>query len=206
MQILNKYLKKKTREKRSIISIGNNDLVCDFESLKSFSCGIQPLDEFIHSELEIYSKNHYCSAYSVSTKNRSDDVVAVFALAFDSIVLETDDFEEMNSGISDTWRPKIEENHRIKFENKSVYPALEIAYLAVREDYQHKNLGKAIVDEIAAYAKRQTLAGCVFLTVKAYHTSKHSALGFYQKCHFAKLTPRQQGEVWPMFRTLWCDE
>ena len=112
----------------------------------------------------------------------------------------------MNSGISDTWSPKVEENHRIKFENKSVYPALEIAYLAVREDYQHKNLGKAIVDEIAAYAKRQTLAGCVFLTVKAYHTSNHSALGFYQKCHFAKLTPRQQGEVWPMFRTLWCDE
>lgn len=181
-------------------------IISDFESLKSFSCGIQPLDEFIHSELEIYSKNHYCSAYSVSTVNGNDDVVAVFALAFDSIVLETDDFEEMNSGISDTWRPKVEEKHRIKFENKSVYPALEIAYLAVREDYQHKNLGKAIVDEIAEYARRQTLAGCVFLTVKAYHTSSHSALGFYQKCHFAKLTPRQQGEVWPMFRTLWCDE
>ena len=52
-------------------------IISDFESLKSFSCGIQPLDEFIHSELEIYSKNHYCSAYSVSTKNRSDDVVAL---------------------------------------------------------------------------------------------------------------------------------
>ncbi len=181
-------------------------IISDFGSLKSFSCGIQPLDEFIHSELEIYSKNHYCSAYSVSTKYKSDDVVAVFALAFDSIGLESDDFEEMNSGISDTWRPKVEEDHRIKFENKSVYPAIEIAYLAVREDYQHKNLGKAIVDEIAEYAKRQTLAGCVFLTVKAYHTSSHSALGFYQRCHFAKLTPRQQGEVWPMFRTLWCDE
>lgn len=181
-------------------------IISDFESLKSFSCGIQPLNEFIHSELEIYSKNHYCSAYAVSTKNGSKDIVAVFALAFDSIVLETDDFEEMNRGISDTWRPKVEENHRIKFENKSVYPALEIAYLAVREDYQHKNLGKAIVDEIAEYARRQTLAGCVFLTVKAYHTSSHSALGFYQKCHFAKLSPRQQGEVWPMFRTLWCDE
>lgn len=88
-------------------------IISDFGSLKSFSCGIQPLDEFIHSELEIYSKNHYCSAYSVSTKDRSDDIVAVFALAFDSIGLESDDFEEMNSGISDTWRPKVEENHRI---------------------------------------------------------------------------------------------
>ena len=25
------------------------------------------------------------------------------------------------------------------------------------------------------------------------------------KCHFAKLTPRGQGEVWPMCRTLWCE-
>lgn len=102
--------------------------------------------------------------------------MAVFALAFDSIVLETDDFDDMNSGFSETWRPNVLENSRIEFENKSVYPTLEIAYLVVRKDFQHKNLGKAIVDVIAEYARRQTLAGCVFLTVKAYHTSRHSAL------------------------------
>ena len=181
-------------------------LIADFESLKSFSCGIESLNDFIHSGLEVYSKNHYCSAYSVLAKNASKDIVAIFALAFDSIVLDSDDFDEMNSGFSETQRPKIEENYRIEFENKSVYPALEIAYLAVRNDCQHNNLGKAIVDEIAEYAKRQTLAGCVFLTVKAYHTDRHSAVGFYQKCHFAKLTPLPQGEVWPMFRTLWCEE
>ena len=180
-------------------------LISDFESLLSFSCGVKSLNDFIHSELEVYAKNHYCSAYLVSTKNGRKDTVAIFALAFDSIVLDADDFEEMNSGTSDTGRPQVDENHRIKFENKSVYPALEIAYLAVSEDFQHKNVGKAIVDEIAEYARRQTLAGCVFLTVKAYHTRDYSALGFYQKCHFAKLTPRQQGEVWPMFRTLWCE-
>ena len=181
-------------------------LITDFESLKSFSCGIQSLDDFVHSGLEVYSKNHYCSAYAVSTKNESKDIVAVFALAFDSIVLDTDDFDEMNNGYSETWRPNVEDNSRIEFESKSVYPALEIAYLVVRDGFQHKHLGKAIVDEIAEYARRQTLAGCVFLTVKAYHTSSHSALGFYQKCHFAKLTPLPKGEVWPMFRTLWCDE
>ena len=181
-------------------------LITDFELLESFSCGIQSLDDFIHSGLEVYSKNHYCSAYAVSTKNRRRNIVAIFALAFDSIVLETDDFDDMNSGFYETWRPNVLENSRIEFENKSVYPALEIAYLVVRKDFQHKNLGKAIVDEIAEYARRQTLAGCVFLTVKAYHTSRHSALGFYQKCHFAKLTPLPKGEVWPMFRTLWCDD
>ena len=61
---------------------------------------------------------------------------------------------------------------------KSVYPALEIAYLAVDKKFQAKHLGTAIVDEIARYAKAQTLAGCVFLTVKAYHTSEYSTLSF----------------------------
>ena len=49
-------------------------LITDFELLKSFSCGIQSLDDFIHSGLEVYSKNHYCAAYAVSTKNGSRDI------------------------------------------------------------------------------------------------------------------------------------
>ena len=73
-------------------------LISDFESLLSFSCGVKSLNDFIHSELEVYAKNHYCSAYLVSTKNGRKDTVAIFALAFDSIVLDADDFEEMNSG------------------------------------------------------------------------------------------------------------
>ena len=77
-------------------------LITDFVLLESFSCGIQSLDDFIHSGLEVYSKNHYCSAYAVSTKNRRRNIVAIFALAFDSIVLETDDFDDMNSGFSET--------------------------------------------------------------------------------------------------------
>ncbi len=177
-------------------------LISDFKSLLSFSCGVKPLDDFIHSELEIYSSNHYCSAYSVAAKD-SGRIVAIFALSFDSIVLDSDDFEEMNNGLSETWCPKVNDSHRIQFENKSVYPALEIAYLAVHKDCQSRHLGSAIVNEIAEFARRQTLAGCVFLTVKAYHTKDHSALSFYQKCHFARLTPCPQGEVWPMFRTLW---
>ena len=46
-------------------------LISDFESLLSFSCGVKSLNDFIHSELEVYAKNHYCSAYLVSTKKRS---------------------------------------------------------------------------------------------------------------------------------------
>lgn len=180
-------------------------LITDFGTLSSFNCGIQTLDEFIHSELEVYTENHYCSSYSVISKEKKE-VVAVFALAFDSIILDEDDFMDMDEGISEAGRPKVNEQHRISFESKSVYPALEIAYLAVKKDYQSIHLGRAIINEIASYAKRQTLAGCVFLTVKAYHTKSYSSLEFYHKCHFARLTPVPRGYVWPMFRTLWSDE
>lgn len=180
-------------------------LVSDFGSVANFSCGVKPMDDFIHSELEIYTKNHYCSTYYVKSKH-NDEVAAIFALSFDSLVLDSDDFDDMNTCASGTDRPDVDESCRTRFEEKSVYPALEIAYLAVDQKFQARHLGTAIVDEIARYAKAQTLAGCIFLTVKAYHTNEHSALSFYQKCRFARLTATPRGDVWPMFKTLWYEE
>ena len=55
-------------------------------------------------------------------------------------------------------------------------------------------------------ARNQKVSGCVFLTVNALHTSAYSAVGFYEKNHFAKLTPVPQMDVWPMYRTLWLKE
>jgi GNAT superfamily N-acetyltransferase len=177
----------------------------DFEDLSDFLCGIKPMDEFIHSRLEIYTKNHYCSTYYV--KPRGDKkIAALFALSFDSIVLDYNDFDEMNTGMSDTDRPRVDEATRIDFEEKSVYPALEIAYLAVDEQFQRKHLGKAIIEEIVRHAKEQTLGGCLFLTVQAYHTKDYSAQTFYQKCRFAKLSATPKGDVWPMYKTLWCED
>lgn len=180
------------------------ELLSDFKLLSDFNCGVKPMDDFIHSDLEIYTKNHYCSTYCV--KASSGKVAALFALSFDSIILDPDDFEDINIGASETDRPKVDEQTRSDFENKYVYPALEIAYLAVDSQYQKMHLGSAIIEEIVKYAKTQTLAGCIFLTVKAYHTKEYSAFSFYEKCRFARLTAIPKGEVWPMFKTLWCDD
>lgn len=177
-------------------------LLSDFEKLSDFECGVKPMDEFIQSRLKIYTRNHYCSTYYVKAKGNGA-LCALFALSFDSIVLEPDDFEDINSRVSGTDKVDVDEDTRTEFEEKSVYPALEIAYLAVDKRYQRKHLGKAIIDEIVRHAKEQTLAGCIFLTVRAYHTEEYSALRFYQKCRFAKLSPTPKGEVWPMYKTLW---
>lgn len=180
------------------------ELLSDFKLLSDFNCGVKPMDDFIHSDLEIYTKNHYCSTYCV--KASSGKVAALFALSLGSIILDPDDFEDINIGASETDRPKVDEQTRSDFENKYVYPALEIAYLAVDSQYQKMHLGSAIIEEIVKYAKTQTLAGCIFLTVKAYHTKEYSVFSFYEKCRFARLTATPKGEVWPMFKTLWCDD
>lgn len=127
------------------------ELLSDFKLLSDFNCGVKPMDDFIHSDLEIYTKNHYCSTYCV--KASSGKVAALFALSFDSIILDPDDFEDINIGASETDRPKVDEQTRSDFENKYVYPALEIAYLAVDSQYQKMHLGSAIIEEIVKYAK-----------------------------------------------------
>ncbi len=80
---------------------------------------------------------------------------------------------------------------------------LLISYLAIDQKFQSLHIGSALVDEIASMARKQRYAGCVFLTVRAWHTSNYSAVGFYEKNQFAKLTPVAQMDVWPMYKTIW---
>lgn len=81
------------------------ELLSDFKLITDFHCGVKSMDDFIHSDLEIYTNNHYCSTYCVRAKSNGE-VAALFALSFDSIILEPDDFEDLNIGASET-DPKL---------------------------------------------------------------------------------------------------
>ena len=116
------------------------------------------------------------------------------------------DFDDMRMGAAGTDLPVVKETFREQFEQKYTYPALEIAYLAIEQKFQSLHLGSALIEEIASMARNQRYAGCVFLTVRAWHTSDYSAVGFYEKNQFAKLTPVPQMDVWPMYKTIWPEE
>ena len=47
------------------------------------------------------------------------------------------------------------------------------------------HIGYFLIKQIADLARRQTLAGCQFLTVEALATKEYSAVGFYERCGFA---------------------
>ena len=177
----------------------------DFDRLSDFYCGVTQMDAFIHGNLKKCNDNHYCTTFVV-TEDNSKEIVALFALSFDSVNLDADDFEDIKIGASGTDMIDVDDSFRETFELKYTYPALEITYIAVRQDRRGENIGGDLVNEIAEWAKRQDMAGCLFLTVNALHTKEYSAVRFYEKCKFAKLTPVPQMDVWPMFKTLWVKE
>ena len=97
-------------------------------------------------------------------------------MSFDSVDIEQDDFEDMRIGAAGTELPAVSESFRDRFE-----------------------------EDICLMAKRQTLGGCLFVTVLALHKPNYSAVLFYEKCHFAKQTPLPKADVWPMYKTLWYE-
>lgn len=184
----------------------NSELIIEvadeYESLKTFESGNARMDDFIHDYLSACSRSHFCITYYVRLKPKGE-VIALFSLSNDSVDLNEDDFDDMRIGAAGTELPIIEANFRERFEQKCTYPSLEITYLAVSKKYQNLRIGSTLIDFIANIARNQKVSGCVFLTVNALHTANYSAVSFYEKNHFAKLTPVSQLDVWPMYKTLW---
>jgi GNAT superfamily N-acetyltransferase len=158
-----------------------SEKITDFHCLETFCSGVEAMDKFIQGDFRMSVENHYCSAYGVWYK---EELVAIYALSFDSLDLDSDDKEELETGMSSTGTPNVDWNYKETFYAKPRYPALDIAYLAVREEYRGNKVGQSIVEMIADRARSQTFAGCQFLTVEALATSEYSAVGFYQRCGF----------------------
>lgn len=174
----------------------------DFEELVGFYTGKEKMDAFLHNHLKDCEESHYCQTFCVRLK-KTNAIIAIFALAFDSVDIDLDDFDDMRIGAAGADLPSVNDTFREQFEQKSTYPALEIAYLAVDSNYRYLHIGSALIEQIVNMARSQKLAGCVFLTVRAWHILEYSAVGFYEKNQFAKLTPLPQMDVWPMYRTVW---
>ena len=174
----------------------------EYASLKSFVSGNEQMDEFVHDYLAACSKSHFCVTYYVRLEPKGE-VIALFSLSNDSVDLGEDDFDDMRIGAAGTDLPIVAADFRERFEQKCTYPALEITYLAVNKKYQKLKIGTTLINFIANIARNQNVSGCVFLTVNALQTKEYSAVPFYEKNHFAKLTPVPQLDVWPMYKTLW---
>lgn len=79
----------------------------DASLLTDFRCGIKAMDDFIHSGLNESISNHYCNSYSVFLGSK---LVAMFALCFDSLELDSDSLEEMSDGTNIDNKPNLSYN------------------------------------------------------------------------------------------------
>ena len=185
---------------RDVLLNLHSELLKDFHCLETFSSGVEVMDVFIQNDFRMSVENHYCSAYGVWS---GDELIAIYALSFDSLDLDTDDKEELLLGISSTGEPDIDWNYKDTFWAKPRYPALDIAYLAVKSNYHGMNVGRSIIKLIVERARSQSFAGCQFLTVEALATKKYSAVGFYDRCGFtANEVKKPYKDTIRMYRTL----
>lgn len=82
--------------------------------LHKFRCGVPAMDRFIQDGLNLSIDNHYCKAYIVKDI-RANNIIALFALSFDSLDLDIDDKTDMMSGISTTDTPLLTDNYKDVF-------------------------------------------------------------------------------------------
>lgn len=176
----------------------------DFTCLNDFCSGVETMDNFIRGDFRLSVENHYCVPYATLYKG---ELVAIFALSFDSLDLDSDDKEELQTGISLTGIPSVDWNYEDTFYSKPRYPALDIAYLAVQKKWRGMGIGNFIIREIALQARSQTFAGCQFLTVEALATKEYSAVGFYERCGFtANEVKKPYKDTLRMYMTLYAKD
>ena len=148
----------------------------DVASLSNFYCGYVPIDSFIHDKkngLEKYVTSNLTALWVVKAE---ESPVAIFALSKASLILNSFDNQALaRDGV------KIDPDI---FDTKDSYPAIEIDYLAVSENWRDKGLGEHIIAKIYEKCCKDTLSATMFITVEAINTKDYSAVSFYKKCGF----------------------
>lgn len=154
----------------------------DMNNVLSFSCGCEELDHFFHEEICLCSKHHYISAYCAKDI-RTDEIVAIFTLSNDSVVIDNvedrDDFVEISKG-------RINNEYIPTFEKQTSFPAINIGHLGVRTNIQSKGIGEQILDFVLYTFSNYDMSGCQFITVDSLNNKRTNK--FYARNGFINQT------------------
>jgi len=169
----------------------------DTSQLEDFFCGVKAFDDFIHSDTFSQSvRNYFCTPYKVTMGKK---IIAFFALSCSSLILDADSKDDYFS--YDKFDIPAEYKEFLKGRNH--YPAIEIAFFAVSEEYRGKQIGRSLLTKIESMAKEFDFAGCQFLTLDAYCTNEYSSAEFYYKCGFKMCDfQKPNSDTIPLFKPL----
>lgn len=144
------------------------------ESVVSFNCGDDDLNDFIINEALPYRKAMLAVTYVFENK-QTKQVTAFFSLAHDKVSIS--DFES-NTEFNRFRRQRFANEKRLRS-----YPAIKLCRLGVDESVRGHHVGSTIIKYIKTLYALNDRAGCRFLTVDAYN----AAVPFYELNGFLSL-------------------
>ena len=162
------------KENLQLRRLGENDHVL------AFDCGDEDLNDFILTDASLYYRVRLATSY-VWEDRVTGEVFGYFSLAHDRISLT--DFPS-NSAYNRFRKQFFAQGKMFKS-----YPALKICRLATSNSCRGEGVGAMIVKTIIASYRKDSKAGCRFITVDAYR----DALPFYYKQGFVPLSKEDEG-------------
>ena len=141
------------------------------ETIKSFDCGDDDLNDFIMNRADDYHKAMLSVTYVFEHK-ASGKIIGYFSLANDKISI--DDFGN-NTEFNRFRRKRFTNEKRIRS-----YPSVKICRLGIDNDFRGYGVGTKLINFIKLFYSKDNKAGCRFLTVDAYH----NAVAFYERNMF----------------------
>ncbi|MBR2368913.1 MAG: GNAT family N-acetyltransferase [Paludibacteraceae bacterium] len=155
------------------------------ETLNSFNCGDEELNEFILSKASEYKKTLLAVSYVLE---ENGNPIAYFALSNDNLSAEI--FESKTNFNRQMRKRFVNEKRRKHF------PAVKIGRLAVDLNSDKKGVGSALLYTIKYTLIDNQKSGCRFITVDAYN----DAIGFYEKNGFVMVNAfNPEKRTQPMF-------
>ena len=141
------------------------------ETIKSFDCGDEDLNDFIMNRADDYHKAMLSVTYVFEHK-ASGKIIGYFSLANDKISI--DDFGN-NTEFNRFRKKRFTNEKRIRS-----YPSVKICRLGIDNDFRGFGVGTKLINFIKLFYSKDNKAGCRFLTVDAYH----NAVAFYERNMF----------------------
>jgi len=146
------------------------------DTVKSFDCGDDDLNDFILHESQLYRKEKLAVTYVLKEVGdmANEHIKAFFSLSNDRISIS--DFD--NKTKYNRFSRRFNNRKRLKS-----YPAAKIGRFAVDANMKGKNIGSILLDFIKRYFTADNKTGCRFITVDAYA----AAIPFYLHNGFVPL-------------------
>lgn len=146
------------------------------DTVKSFDCGDEDLNDFILHESPLYRKEKLAVTYVLKEADdiANEHITAFFSLSNDRISIS--DFD--NKTKYNRFSRRFNNHKRLKS-----YPAAKIGRLAVHVSAKGMNVGSMLLDFIKRYFTADNKTGCRFITVDAYS----AAIPFYLRNGFVPL-------------------